>query len=168
MPGGVGDATVATRLPGILPLAQRRMTVRDLITPGRMDGNTLEYVKETGFTNGRAGGRGCGQAGVDLKFDLVSTSAKVIAHFMKASRQVLDDVAQLRSIIDQRLIYGLAYVEEASCSTATAPARTSTASFTQATAYSAPFDPAGTETNIDRSASACCRRRWPNTRRPAS
>jgi hypothetical protein len=34
---------------------------------------------------------------------------------MKASRQVLDDISQLRSNIDQRLIYGLGYVEEASC-----------------------------------------------------
>ena len=30
------------------------MTVRDLISSGRMDGNTLEYVKETGFTNSAA------------------------------------------------------------------------------------------------------------------
>jgi HK97 family phage major capsid protein len=148
--GGVGDATVATRLPGILPLAQRRMTVRDLITPGRMDGNTLEYVKETGFTNSAAPvAEGAAKPQSDITFDLVSTSAKVIAHFMKASRQVLDDVAQLRSIIDQRLLFGLAYVEEAQLLNGDGTGQNLNGIITQATAYSAPFDPAGTETNID-------------------
>ena len=39
--GSVGDAIQATRLPGIMPLPQRRLVVRDLISPGRMDGNSL-------------------------------------------------------------------------------------------------------------------------------
>jgi HK97 family phage major capsid protein len=101
------------------------MTVRDLLTPGRMDGNTLEYVKETGFTNAAAAtAEAAAKPESTLKFDFMSTSAKVIAHFMKASRQVLDDISQLKSIIDQRLIYGLAYVEEANCCSATEPAST--------------------------------------------
>lgn len=111
--GAVGDAINQTRLAGILPLAQRRLTVRDLLTPGRMDGNTLEYVKETGFTNSAAPvAEAAAKPESDLKFDLMTTSAKVIAHWMKASKQVLDDISQLRSVIDQRLLYGLAYVEE--------------------------------------------------------
>jgi HK97 family phage major capsid protein len=111
--GSVGDAIQNTRLPGILPLPQRRMTVRDLLSQGQMDGNTLEYVKETGFTN-NAGmvAEGAAKPSSDIQFDLISTSAKVIAHYMKASRQVLSDISQLRSIIDNRLLYGLAYKEE--------------------------------------------------------
>jgi hypothetical protein len=78
-----------------------------------MDGNTLEYVKETGFTNAAAAtAESAAKPESTLKLDLVSTSAKVIAHFIKASRQVLDDISQLKSMIDQRLMYGLAYVEE--------------------------------------------------------
>lgn len=112
--GSVGDAIQNTRLPGILPLPQRRLTVRDLISPGRMDGSTLEYVKETGFVNSAAPvAEGAAKPSSDIKLDLVTTSAKVIAHWMKASKQVLSDISQLRSIIDQRLLYGLAYVEEA-------------------------------------------------------
>lgn len=111
--GSVGDAINQTRIPGVLPLPQRRMTVRDLISPGRMDGNTLEYVKETGFVNNAAPvAEAATKPESDLKFDLVTTSAKVIAHWTKASKQVLSDISQLRSIIDQRLLYGLAYVEE--------------------------------------------------------
>jgi HK97 family phage major capsid protein len=49
--GSVGDAIRPTACPESMPLAQRRLTVRDLLSQGQMDGSTLEYVKETGFTN---------------------------------------------------------------------------------------------------------------------
>ena len=111
--GSLGAGVANTRLPGVLELPQRRMTIRNLITPGRMDGNTLEYVKEKGFTNG-AGmvAEGAAKPESDMQMELVTTSAKVIAHWMKASKQILDDIPQLRSMIDQRLGYGLALKEE--------------------------------------------------------
>jgi len=148
--GSVGDAIQTTRLPGILPLPQRRLTVRDLLSQGRMDGQALEYVKETGFSNNAAPvAEGAAKPSSDLKLDLVTTSAKVIAHWMKASKQVLSDVSQLRSIIDQRLLYGLAYVEEAQLLNGDGTGQNLNGIIPQATAYSAPFDPAGTETGID-------------------
>lgn len=138
--GAVGDAIRPTRLDGIQALPQRRLTVVDLLTPGRMDGNTLEYVKETGFTNNAAPvAEGAAKPESTLKFDLVSTSAKVIAHFMKASRQVLDDIAQLRSVIDQRLIYGLAYVKEAQVLNGDGTGQNLLGIIPQATAYAAPI-----------------------------
>jgi HK97 family phage major capsid protein len=138
--GSVGDAIRATRLPGILPLPQRRMTVRDLLTPGQMDGNSLEYVKETGFTN-NAGmvAEGAAKPSSDIKLDVVSTSAKVIAHWMKASRQVLDDIPQLRSIIDNRLLYGLAYKEETQLLNGDGTGQNLLGIVPQATAYAAPI-----------------------------
>lgn len=137
--GSVGDGIQNTRLPGILPLPQRRMTVRDLLTPGRMDGNTLEYVKETGFTNS-AGmvAEGGAKPQSDIKLDLVSTSARVIAHYMKASRQAMDDVSQLRSLIDNRLRYGLAYKEEGQLLNGDGTGQNLNGIIPQATAYSAP------------------------------
>ncbi|MEY9196631.1 HK97 family phage major capsid protein [Sinorhizobium fredii] len=138
--GSVGDAIQNSRLPGILPLPQRRMTVRDLLTPGRMDGNTLEYVKETGFTNNAAPvAEGGLKPSSDIKLDLVTTSAKVIAHWMKASKQVLDDISQLRSMIDQRLLYGLAYVEEAQLLNGDGTGQNLHGIIPQATAYAAPI-----------------------------
>jgi HK97 family phage major capsid protein len=111
--GAAGDLVTNTRLPGIIAPPDRRLTVRDLITPGRMDGSTLEYVKETGFTNNAAPvAEGAKKPESSLKFDLVSTTAKVIAHYMKASRQILSDASQLASYIDGRLRYGLAFKEE--------------------------------------------------------
>ena len=126
------------------------MTVRDLITPGRMDGNTLEYVKETGFTNNAAPvAETVKKAESTMKFDLVSTTAKVIAHFVKASRQILSDASQLQSYIDGRLRYGLAFKEEQQLLNGDGTGQNLLGIIPQATAFSAPFDPAGTETNID-------------------
>jgi len=138
--GSVGDAINQTRLPGIQAMPQRRMTVRDLLSPGQMDGNTLEYVQETGFTN-NAGmvAEGAAKPGSDIKLDLKSTSAKVIAHWMKASRQVLSDVSQLRSIIDQRLLYGLAFKEEGQLLNGDGTGQNLLGIIPQATAYSAPI-----------------------------
>jgi HK97 family phage major capsid protein len=137
--GSVGDAINQTRLPGILPLPQRRLYVRDLLSPGRMDGNTLEYVKETGFTNNAAPvAEGDAKPSSDIKLDLVTTSAKVIAHWMKASKQVLSDISQLRSMIDERLIYGLKYVEEVQILTGDNTGQNLHGIIPQATAYAAP------------------------------
>ncbi|WP_332717355.1 phage major capsid protein [Pelagibacterium mangrovi] len=111
--GSAGSGVQNTRLPGLVELPQRRLTVRDLLSQGRMDGSTLEYVREKGFTNAAAPvAEGAAKPGSDLQFELITTSAKVIAHWMKASKQILSDFNQLRSVIDQRLLYGLAYVEE--------------------------------------------------------
>lgn len=138
--GSVGDAIDSTRLPGILPLPQRRLTVRDLLSQGQMDGNTLEYVKETGFTNNAAMvAEGAAKPGSDIQLDLISTSAKVIAHWMKASRQVLSDISQLRSTIDQRLLYGLAYKEEGQLLNGDGTGQNLLGVIPQATAYAAPI-----------------------------
>lgn len=111
--GSVGDAVNETRLPTLYRMPERDLRVRDLLTPGRMDGSTLEYVKETGYTNSAAPvAEGARKPESDIKVDLVVTTAKVIAHYMKASRQVLDDASQIRSLIDYRLMYGLKLVEE--------------------------------------------------------
>ncbi|MBK1793368.1 phage major capsid protein [Devosia sp. WQ 349] len=138
--GSVGDGIQNTRLSGIQALPQRRMTVRDLISPGQMDGSTLEFVQETGFTN-NAGmvAEGAAKPGSDIKLDLKNTSAKVIAHWMKASRQVLSDIPQLRSIIDQRLLYGLAFKEEGQLLNGDGTGQNLLGIIPQATSYSAPI-----------------------------
>lgn len=147
--GAVGDAINQTRLPTMYMLPDRRLTVRDLLTPGRMDGSVLEYVKETGFTNSAAPvAEGARKPESDIKLDLVSTSARVIAHYMKASRQVMDDIPMLRSIIDQRLLYGLRLVEENQLLNGDGTGQNLLGIIPQATAYAAPIT-VPTPTNID-------------------
>jgi HK97 family phage major capsid protein len=120
------------------------MTVRDLLSPGRMDGSTLEYVKETGFTNNAAPvAENAVKPESSMKFDLVTTSAKVIAHWVKASRQILDDASQLQSIVDQRLRYGLAYVEEQQLLNGDGTGQNLLGIVPQASAYTAPITVSG-------------------------
>lgn len=142
--GAAGDLVQNTRLPGVVALPQRRMTVRDLLSPGRMDGSTLEYVKETGFTNNAAPvAEGAVKPESSMKFDLVTTSAKVIAHWVKASRQILDDASQLQSIVDQRLRYGLAYVEEQQLLNGDGTGQNLLGIVPQASVYTAPITVSG-------------------------
>jgi HK97 family phage major capsid protein len=48
----------------------------------------------------------------DMKFELDNVPARVIAHWTKASRQVLDDLPQLMGIIDTEPLDGLALKED--------------------------------------------------------
>ncbi|MEZ0468739.1 phage major capsid protein [Phaeobacter sp. SYSU ZJ3003] len=148
--GAVGAGVGATRLPGIQEMPQRRMTVRDLLSPGRMDGNTLEYVQETGFNNNAAPvAEGGPKPGSDIKLTEKSTGAKVIAHHMKVSRQALSDVSQLRSMIDQRLLYGLDFKEEVQILNGDGTGQNLHGIIPNATAY-APAFAVGAETVIDK------------------
>jgi HK97 family phage major capsid protein len=148
--GSAGDLVQNTRLPGLIPLTQRRMTVRNLIMPGRMDGGTLEYVKQTGFTNAAAPvAETAKKPESTMKFDLVSTTAKVIAHYVKASRQILSDASQLASFIDGQLRYGLASVEEQQLLNGDGTGQNLLGIIPQATAYALPAGAAATGQIID-------------------
>lgn len=112
-PGSVGAATERTRLPGMVELPRQRLVVRDLISQGRIDNAAIEYIREVGFTNSAAPvAETVKKPESDIQMELISTSAKVIAHWMKVSKQALSDVSQLRSHIDNRLLWGLAFKEE--------------------------------------------------------
>lgn len=111
--GGAGLLVEPQRLPGIQTPPMQRLTVRDLLTPGNTDSNSITYIRETGFTNAAATVAEFGKKPQStLEFEDVSTNVKVIAHFVKASRQILDDAAMLQSYVEGRLAYGLKLVEE--------------------------------------------------------
>ncbi|MPQ68327.1 MULTISPECIES: phage major capsid protein [unclassified Pseudomonas] len=114
VPESAGALVAPDRQPGIIALPQRRLTIRDLVAPGSTSSNSVEYVRETGFTN-NAGVVGEGQAKPysDLKFELDNAAVRTIAHLFKGSRQILDDAPALQSFIDARARYGLLLAEEA-------------------------------------------------------
>lgn len=147
--GSVGDGADVTRL-GLVENARQRLTIRALLSPGKMDGNTLEYPKETGFTNNAdVVAEGALKPQSDIQLELVSTSAKVIAHHMKASRQALSDVSQLRSMIDTRLLWGLGYKEEQQILYGDGTGQNLNGIVPQATEYAPPTGITG-ETAIDK------------------
>lgn len=148
--GSAGDLVQDTRLPGIVMQPERRLTIRDLITPGRMDGNVLEYVQETGFTNNAATvAETATKPQSDLQFELKNTSAKVIAHYVKASRQIMSDASQLASYIDGKLRYGLAYVEEQQLLNGDGTGQNLLGIVPQATSYTSPITPTSEFTKMD-------------------
>jgi HK97 family phage major capsid protein len=152
--GSAGDLIVPERRPGILGLPQRRLTIRNLITPGRTSSNAIQYVKETGFTNSAATvseTSGAAKPRSEIKFDLMTTAVTTIAHYVMATKQILDDVPQLMSYIDGRLRYGLALVEENQLLNGSGAGTDLNGIYTQATAYVAPIVPsaAGNLTKID-------------------
>lgn len=112
--GSAGALVQPTHLTGIVAPPQRRLTVRDLLMSGTTDSNAITFIRETGFTNGAKSQNGEGEkkGQSEIKFAEVTTNVVTLAHFVKASRQILDDASQLQSHINGRLIYGLKLVEE--------------------------------------------------------
>lgn len=108
-----GQIIAPTRLPGIDQTPKQRLFIRDLIAPGRTQSNTIYYVKQTGFTNNAAVvPENTTKPYSDIAFAEETTPVRTIAHMFKASKQILDDFAQLQSTVDAEMRYGLKYVEE--------------------------------------------------------
>ena len=96
---------------------QRPLTVRDLITIGDTSGDTVEYVRITGVTNqagmvaeaanttdGDASGRKPESA---MAFERVAENVKTLAHWIPVTNRALADAGQLRTYIDNFLLYGI-------------------------------------------------------------
>lgn len=108
-----GSLVPADRRQEIIMPPERRLTIRDLIAPGTTTSNSIEYVRETGFTNNAAAvAEGGAKPYSDITFALENAPVRTLAHLFKASRQILDDAAALQSYIDARARYGLLMVEE--------------------------------------------------------
>ncbi len=135
-----GAAVIADRQPGIIALPQRRLTIRDLIAPGRTASNLITYMKETGFTN-NAAPVAEGARKPESTITMAQSTAPVIklAHFMKASTEILDDLPALQSYINERLMYGLKLVEENQLLKGSGSGNNLNGIYTQATAYVAPI-----------------------------
>lgn len=148
--GSLGAGLVTTRLPGVVDLPRRTMTIRQLLAQGNMDGQSLEFVKEHSATNSAdMVAEGAAKPQSDFRLEVVSTSAKVIAHTMKASRQTLSDVAAVRSMIDSRLAYGLDLKEEDQILNGDGTGQNLLGIIPQATAYTNPLT-GGDSTSIDK------------------
>jgi HK97 family phage major capsid protein len=145
-----GDLIQDTRVQGIIAAPERRMTVRDLLTPGQTDSQAITYYRETGFTNAAdIVTEGTLKPESAITFESVTTNVATIAHWIKASKQILADAKGLRSHIDGRLLYGLRYKEEQQLLNGDGGGDNLEGLVTAATAYSAPFS-ATMETMIDK------------------
>lgn len=111
--GGAGDLIIPQRVAGIITPNNRTLRVRDLLPKGRTTSNAIEFVQESGFTNSAAVvAEGASKPESSLSFELANAPVRTIAHWLRASKQILDDVPQLETYIDTRLRYGLELAEE--------------------------------------------------------
>lgn len=111
--GSAGALIQPMQVPGIVMPGLRRLVIRDLLAQGRISSNSLEYVREKLFTNAAAPVKEKAQKPEsELTFEKQTANVKTIAHWVQASRQVMDDAPMLQSYVNNRLLYGLALVEE--------------------------------------------------------
>jgi HK97 family phage major capsid protein len=108
------------------PSYMRPLRIRALVSPGSTGSDTVEYVRILGVDN-QAGwvpeastiepaGSGVvpvtdAEAGVkpmsSITFERDSTTVKTLAHWIPATKRALSDAAQIRTLIDTFLMYGL-------------------------------------------------------------
>lgn len=136
--------------PEILGMPQRKLVVRDLVAPGTTQSNLIEYVQQTGRQlNAASVAEGNLKPQSDASFALVSSPVRTIAHWMNASRQVLDDMTMLRSFIDGEIEYGVNLAEESQLLLGDGSGQNLMGIIPQATAFNAAFSITG-ETAFDR------------------
>lgn len=110
---GAGEIIIPQRVAGWVTPPNRTLRVRNLLQAGRTISNAIDFVQETGFANNAAPvAEGDTKPESSLEFTLRTAPVRTIAHWIQASKQVLEDIPQLESYIDTRLRYGLALVEE--------------------------------------------------------
>lgn len=101
------------RIPGIDTAPKQRLFIRDLIAPGRTSSPAIFWVQQTGFTNNaKVVPENTQKPYSEIEFTPKITGVSTVAHLFKASKQILDDFAQLQSTVDAEMRYGLKYAEE--------------------------------------------------------
>lgn len=93
---------------GIIAGAFRTLSVLDAIMMGTTSSNTVHYTRESSYSNAAAEtAEGAAKPQSFLEFEPLSVPVRTIAHWIKVSRQVLDDAPLLQSYIDRRMRHGV-------------------------------------------------------------
>ncbi|XUU60649.1 phage major capsid protein [Erythrobacter sp. HA6-11] len=137
--GSVGALVDPDRSPAPVMQPDRRMTIRSLLASGQTSSNMIEYEREKGFVNSAAPvAEGADKPQSELQFEDVTAPVRTIAHWMRANVQILADAPALRSMIDGRLRYGLAFAEELQLLNGSGTGENLEGLVTAATAFAAP------------------------------
>ncbi|MFJ9443242.1 phage major capsid protein [Kitasatospora sp. NPDC101235] len=94
---------------------QRPLVLRDVVTPGTTASDTIEFVRMTAATNAAApvaeATATTGTSGTKpesgMTWAKVTTPVRTIAHWLPLTKRALSDAAQILTIIDSYLRYGL-------------------------------------------------------------
>ena len=148
----------ADRRAGIIAEPNRDLRIRDLLAVGSTSSNLIEYAKENVFTN-NAGPQYSSPATENvakpesgITFTLANAAVVTLAHWIPASRQVLEDSPMLQSYINGRLMYGLKLEEEEELLNGDGTSGKLNGILNQATAYTAASPALTSELDILRDA----------------
>ena len=93
---------------------ERPLRVYDLVTKGSTTSDTIEYVRVTSKTNSAAPfaettnvTSSALKAESAMALEVVSTTVKTLAHWIPITRRAMNDAAQVRTLVDGFLRYGL-------------------------------------------------------------
>lgn len=148
------------RLGGIWATPNRVLRIRDVLPASGTTSNLIEFTRESAFTN-NAGPQISGSPEAyenvtkpesAITFTLANEAVVTLAHFIPASKQVLDDSPSLEGHINNRLMYGLKLKEETQLLTGTGSNHQLNGLYTQATAWSNESPNITNELDIVRSA----------------
>lgn len=98
---------------GYYGLLFQQPTVLQAITTGSTDSDTVEYVKQTSFTNAAAETAEATTVADGAKpesamaFAVVQALVRTLAHWIPVTKRALNDAAGLRTLIDSQMIDGL-------------------------------------------------------------
>lgn len=111
--GSGGAGIYSDQLPGVIESPLRPLSIRDLVMPGRTISNLLEWIQELSYTNNAdVVSEGTLKPQSELTYERKNTGVSTIAHWIRATKQVLADFPQLASLINGRLRWGLKIKEE--------------------------------------------------------
>jgi HK97 family phage major capsid protein len=146
--GGAGAFPEFLPTPVIPPF--QPLTIRDLLDVGTTTQNLIEWVQETLFTNAAAPvSEGGLKPMSDITYTRESIPIRTVAHWVKASKQILADFSQLMTLINGRLTFGLKLVEERQILYGDGTGDNLLGLIPQATAYNAGSFHKGNDTRID-------------------
>jgi HK97 family phage major capsid protein len=106
--------------PGYIDILQRELSVMDLIPRLQTGSDTVEYVRETAFTNNAAftaeATATTGTTGTKpesaLTYATATSAVKTLAHWIPVTNRMLADSPAIRGIINGRLLLGLDLILE--------------------------------------------------------
>lgn len=96
------------RQSGIVPLPYRNLRIKDILPNASTSSNVIEFTRALARTNNAAETEEAAlKPESALTFELATVNIRTIAHWIKATKQVLEDAPMLRNYIDVEMRYGV-------------------------------------------------------------
>lgn len=147
--GSAGQGIWSTRLPEVIEEPLRPLSIRALLDQGGTESNLIEWVRENVFTNNAdVVSEGQIKPQSNITYERVDVPVRTLAHWIRASKQVLADFKMLQTLINGRLRLGLQITEEDQILFGDGTGENLLGLVPQATPYSTGFNKSG-DTMID-------------------